>query len=145
MNKEYYERLKYLASNHLHCRLDDNVSSYIPPDLKERTYRWSLYIFSNLYEVGEDTFDPVDRKMFIELGAFFKKEHLINWTREKLIELDKKKFPQISDYLQDRIHTTTSFYELKVCLYVLRELHDDWHVIDQFIIDRSPGFKEFIV
>lgn len=144
MNKEYYLRLKDLASKHLHCNLDDNDPRYIPPDLKEKTYRWTLYIYSNLYKIGDDSFDSADRKMFIELGGFFKKEHLICWTRDRLIELEKNKASQISDYLLDRIKNTTSFYELKVCLYALRELHDDWYVIDQFIIDRSPGFVRFI-
>lgn len=144
MNQEYYNRLKELAKDHLHCNLDDNDPKYIPQDLIEKTYRWILYIYSNLYKVGEDTFDPADREMLIVIAAFLRKEHLISWTRDTLIELDKEKFPQLTDYLTSRIYTTTSFFELKVCLYVLRELQDDWHVIDQYIIDRSHGIKEFI-
>lgn len=144
MNQVYYERLKELAKDHLHCNLDDNEPRYIPLDLKERTYRWALYIYSNLYKIGEDTFDPADRGMFIVLATSFRKEHLISWTRGTLIELDKEKFPQLIDYITTRMYSTTSYYELKVCIYVLREIQDDWHVIDQYIIDQSPGIKEFV-
>ena len=57
--KEYTKRLKKIASKHLNCNLDDNEPNYIPSDLKEGTYRWFLYIFSNLYKKG-DKFDPKD-------------------------------------------------------------------------------------
>lgn len=145
MNNAYYERLKELARDHLHCNLDDNEPGYIPPDLKEKTYRWVLYIYSNLYKLGEDTIDLADREMFMGIAAFLRKEHLISWTRDTLIELDKEKVPQLKEYLLQRIHNTTSFYELKVCLHVLREVAENGYVIDQYIIDRSPGIKEFTI
>ena len=145
MNKQYFERLKYLASNHLNCALDDNEPGYIPEDLKERTYRWSLYIYSNIYKVGDDTFDPNDRQMFLDMAEMFKKEHLISWTRDKLIELNKEWILDIINYLQDRIKNTTSFFELKVCLYCYREIEDQWYVVDPFMIEMSPGLKEYVV
>lgn len=145
MNKNYYLRLKELSAKYLHCNLDDNEPGYIPPDLKERTYRWSLYIYSNLYKIGDDNFFERDRDLFIEMAQTFRKEHMISWTRDYLIELNKEKILQLHNYLNDRINNTNSFFELKVCLYLFRELNDNWFVIDQFMIDRSPGLKEFII
>jgi hypothetical protein len=145
MNKEYYERLKYLASKHLNCALDDNEPGHIPADLKDRTYRWALYIYSNLYKVGDDTFFEKDRQMFLDMAAIFKKEHMINWTRDKLIELDKEKILHLINYLNDRINSTTSFFELKACLYVLRELNDNWFVVDPFILKVSPELGEYVI
>lgn len=145
MNKQYFERLKYLASNHLNCALDDNEPRYIPDDLKERTYRWTLYIYSNIYKIGDDTFDPNDRQMFLDMTEMFKKEHLISWTRDRLIELNKERVQDITDYLQDRIKNTVSFFELKVCLYCYREIEDKWFISDPFMIEMSPGLKEYAV
>lgn len=142
--KEYAKRLKKLASKHLHCNLDDNESGYIPPDLKEGTYRWTLYIFSNLYKKGEDKFDPKDRQMFISIFDTFLESHSISWTRDTFIELDKAKYEQIFEYLKNRIDNTISFFELKACLYASRNLLYRWFVVDPFILEMSPGLKEFV-
>lgn len=141
--KGYTERFKELASKHLHCSLDDHSPDYIPQDLKEGTYRWVLYIYSNLYTVGEE-FDPHDRNMFISVSAKFKREHLISWTRDKLIELYRGKEKMIYEYLGRRIKETTNFFELKTCIYLFRVLSKEWFVTDSFTLERSPGLKEYI-
>lgn len=139
----YSGRLKELASEHLYCNLDDNEPGYIPPDLKEGTYRWTLYIYSNLYKIGDDVFDSKDRQMFISIASKFKEYHLISWTRDTLVELDRNKKGHIYNYLNERENCTRSFFELKVCIYVLRILSKKWFVVDPFILKMSPRLKEY--
>jgi hypothetical protein len=145
MIKEYCSRLKELALEHLNCSLDDNEPGYIPDDLKENTYRWNLYLYSNLYKIGADTFDNKDRQMFMDIAQTFRKEHLISWTRDRLIELDRSKVLPVLEYVKSRIENTISFFELKVCIYMFRDIYSSWFVVDPFIIEMSPGLKDFIV
>lgn len=145
--KEYAKRLKKLASKHLHCTLDDNEPGYIPPDIKEGTYRWTLYIYSNLYTEDNDEINSKDREMFIHIASTFQELHLISWTRDTLVELDGSKVGDILNYLVKRIDSTTSFFELKTALYAHESVSnssDRGCVVDPFIIKKHPGLEKYV-
>lgn len=145
--KEYAKRLKKLASKHLHCNLDDNDTGYIPPDLKEGTYRWTLYIYSNLYTEDNDEINSKDREMFIHIASTFQELHLISWTRDTLIELNGNQRGDILNYLEKRIHGTKSFFELKTAIYAYESVvnsSNKWCVVDPFIIRKHPGLEKYV-
>jgi hypothetical protein len=69
---------------------------------------------------------------------------MLSWTRDTLIELDILRYEKIFKYLEDRIKNTSDFFELKVCLYANKSLAYSWFVVDPFILEMSPGLKEFV-
>lgn len=145
INQRYIDRLIELSANHLNCSLDDNVPGYIPPDLFPGTYRWCLYMYSNMYKADEDTLLAEDKTMFLNLSSKFKSEHLISWTRDRLIELDTHKIYQIHQFLLDSILDTYSFFTFKVSIYMLRCIQDKWDYTDTFVIKNLPKIREFII
>lgn len=145
--KKYIPRLKELSEHHLNCALDDNEPNFIPADLieAEGSYRWFLYIYSNLYKPGDDTISVGDRNMFVTLFTMFKTEHLINWTRDKLIPFDKQFIQQIKMKVIENINRTESFFELRVNLYTLRCLSEGWYYTDSHVLGISNNLKEFTI
>lgn len=142
---KYVDRLKVLSAEHLNCALDDNEPGYIPADLKIGSYRWYLYMYSNMYKIGDDKISHEDKLMFIEVARKFKSEHLISWTRDRLIDLEGGILPEMQRYLLLKMRETESFFELKVILYVLRCFSENFYVVDPFILKILPGLKEFTV
>jgi hypothetical protein len=145
INPEYLNRLLALSVDHLNCSLDDNVPGYIPPDLVPGTYRWYLYMYSNMYKDDEYELLAEDKTMFLTLANKFKSEHLISWTRDRLIELDICKVSQTHQFLLDSILDTYNFYTFKVSIYMLRCLQDKWYYTDTFVIKYLPKMREFII
>ena len=139
------DRLKELASEHLHCNLDDNEPGYIPPDLKEGTYRWYLYMYSNMYKKDDHCMTREDREILFNIAYKFKEEHLISWTRDHLIEIDRSKLKDLNTFLLHKINNTDSFFELKTCIYTIRSLKDKCLTTDPFVLEILPEMKEFIV
>jgi hypothetical protein len=137
-------KLNNLSVFHLNCTLDDNEPNYIPPDLKEGTYRWILYIYSNLYTREKDYINPTDKLFLIEIFKILKDEHTISWTRDKLIELDREKEEELRLCIENNIKLTSSFFKLKVNLYLLRCFEKDWYYADPFILDISKNLKGFV-
>jgi hypothetical protein len=145
INKEYIDRLLALSVDHLNCSLDDNVPGHIPLDLVPGTYRWYLYMYSNMYKAGEYELLTEDKTMFLTLANKFRSEHLISWTRDRLLELDICKISQIHQFLLDTILYTYNFYTFKVSVYMLRCLNDKWYYTDSFVIKHLPEMRDYII
>lgn len=143
INPGYVNRLMELSVNHLNCTLDDNEPGFVPIDLKVGSYRWFLYMFSNMYKIGEDTISSEDKDMFLDIAGKFKIEHLISWTRDTLIEVDNNKLNVMHKHILFTIRDTVSFFELKVCVYLLRNYFENWLFLDPFILKIIPDFKEY--
>jgi len=145
INQEHVDRLTVLSVDHLNCSLDDNAPGYIPQDLVPGTYRWFLYMYSNMYKEGDSTLVAEDRAMFIEIAGKFRSEHLISWTRDRLIELDESKIALIYKFIHDALRSTNSFYTLKVCVHMLKCLDDGWYFTDSFVLKNLPELKGYIL
>lgn len=98
-----------------------------------------------MYKADEDTLLAEDKTMFLNLSSKFKSEHLISWTRDRLIELDTHKIYQIHQFLLDSILDTYSFFTFKVSIYMLRCIQDKWDYTDTFVIKNLPKIREFII
>jgi hypothetical protein len=98
-----------------------------------------------MYKADEDKLLAEDKTMFLTLSNKFKSEHLISWTRDRLIELDVQKIYQVYQFLGDSILDTYSFYTFKVSVYMLRCLNDKWYYTDPFVIKHLPKMKEYII
>lgn len=144
INKSYIDRIKKIAAEHLNCTLDTKKPDFIPLDLKEGTYRWYLYFYSNMYKEGDDFINKQDKIMFIDIFKKLRDEHTISWTRDTLIELDKSRIEALQKSILLNIQKTESFYELKANLYLYRMINRDWFIVDPFIIRVSENIKEFI-
>jgi hypothetical protein len=141
----YVKRIQELAAVHLNCALDDNDPGYVPQDLVPGTYRWYLYMYSNMFKIPDDRMTADDREMFVDISKKFLSEHLISWTRETLLEIKGSAVPDLQKYLQDVIHTTDRFFELKVSLYLLRCLSDNFLVTDFYSLKILPRIREYVV
>ena len=75
IKQEDIDRLINLSKTYLRCNLDDNSPDFIPEDLKPGTYRWLLYMYSNMF--GPD--DKINRSVKLIFIGIFKKlknEHI---------------------------------------------------------------------
>lgn len=144
INKSYIERIKKISAEHLNCILDTKKSDFVPLDLKEGTYRWYLYFYSNLYKENNDFINKNDKIMFIDIFKKLRDEHTISWTRNTLIELDKSRIEALQKSILLNIKRTESFHELKVNLYLYRMIDKGWFIADPFIIRVSESIKEFV-
>lgn len=140
----YVKRLQELAVYNLNCSLDDNEPGYIPPDLVPGTYRWYLYMYSNMFKVHDGQITIDDREMFIKISEKFISEHMISWTRDTLIAIKEDVALELKRYLGTVLRDTQSFSELKVALYVLRCIGDNFLVVDSYILNILPRIWYFV-
>ena len=139
----YIPRLKELSAEYLNCSLDDNPPEYIPEDLIEGSYRWFLYLYSNMFKENGDHISCSDKQMFVVLSTKFKTDHLINWTRDKLIALKKENILQIKSVCITVMNDTFSFFKLKVSIYMLKCVSEGWLYADPYIIGIMPELERF--
>ena len=144
MNKqECIDHLNSLAKDHLCCRLDDKDPDYIPADLQEGTYRWFLYMYSNMYKKSEDKISNKDKMAFLYVYRKLRDEHVICWARETLIGLDHSKKDDILKCILSNILNTDSFNELRVNLYLYRNIKNDLMIADPYILSLSKNLEKF--
>lgn len=143
MIKGSTERLMELSKTMLRCSLDDNPPDHIPSDLNPGSYRWFLYMYSNMYS-PEDKIIRADKPIFISIFNILYDHHTISWTRDTLIALDRNKLPDLTKQVLRNIKNTDNFYELKVNLYLYRCLKVGWAYADPFILEHSPSLRNFV-
>lgn len=144
IDTSYIERIKRIAERHLNCILDTKKPDFVPEDLNEGTYRWYLYFYSNMYKEGNDYINTADKIMFIDIFKRLRDEHTISWTRDTLLQLDKKRLKSLQKCILLNIRKTKSFYELKANLYLYRMINKGRFIADPFIIRVSESIKEFV-
>jgi hypothetical protein len=132
-----------LSKTKLHCSLDDNTPDYIPPDLICGTYRWFLYLFSNMYS-PEDVISKSEKLLFISIFKRLRDEHTISWTRDTLIALNKSKSAELKKVILKNIRYTENFYTLKVNLYLYRSIQTEMFYADPFVFKHSENLKKFL-
>ena len=135
-------RLSELARLHLHPNLDTPPDGGVPADLKPGTYRWALYIYSNLYKDGDDTFSKSDQPLYVQIFDKLRDEHTICWTRDKLIAVDPNKRDNLRKFVFVEILTTKSFFALRVLLHLSRMAGESF--LDDYMIHHVPSLKEFV-
>lgn len=141
---EYINRIKELSITNINSHLDDHKKDYIPPDLKEGSYRWFLYFYSNMYNDENNFISDKDKEMFIKISLKFRTEHLINWTRNSLIPLDTDKIDKVKKITENILKETNNFIVLKICIYLKRIILEEWYFIDEYILKYLPFLKEYI-
>lgn len=134
-------RLSELARLHLHSNLDTAPEGGIPADLKPGTYRWVLYIYSNLYKEGDDTFHKQDQPLYVQVFNMLRDEHTICWARDKLIAVDPGKMADLRKFVFVEILTTKSFFALRVLLHLSRMARESF--LDEYMIRHVPDLKEY--
>lgn len=139
----HIERLKQIAAIHLNCSLDDNSSDYVPSDLIPGSYRWYAYYYSNMYKKDNDYVSVSDKLLYIQVSKLLLTKHLINWTRDFLIELDRDKETELKRCILKNIKDTKSFFELKVNIFLYRSLSEDWFYADPYTFKISTNLKKY--
>lgn len=142
--KQYINRLKDLSVTHLNCRLDDHKNNYIPLELKEGSYRWFLYLYTNLFKEGDDIITSEDKKMFIQISTLFRTEHLISWVRNKIYQIREEKLAEINYHIEEILEKTYQLYIIRICLYLKRIFSERWFFIDDYILGKIPTLKHYI-
>lgn len=138
------DRLRELASDHLYVRTD--AKSYIkdiPPELVEGSYRWRVYVYSNLYRPGADTICLQDKALFIRISKGFQIQHMNPWSRGKVYPINLNRYWECRRYVLDRVYTTVSFYELRACLYLLANFRRGECIYDDYIRGLCPGISKY--
>jgi hypothetical protein len=143
--KEIIDRLKYLSSLYLNCRLDDHLSNYIPPDLKEGSYRWFLYLYTNLFNENNDIISIEDKQIFIQISEKFRTEHLISWVRNTFYNVKKEKINDVITYINNLLENTNKLYIIRICIYIKRIFSENWFFLDDYILNKIPELKQYVV
>jgi hypothetical protein len=92
---------------------------------------------------GEDVISLSDKTMFIRVSRDFQIHHMNPWSREKAFALNLDKYQECRQYILGRVYATTSFYELRVCLYMLAEFKKGMFIYDEYILRNCPGISKF--
>lgn len=138
------DRLRELAEKHLYVKTDAKSHiKGIPDDLREGSYRWRVYLYSNMYRPGEDTISVADKAMFIRVSRDFQGHHLNPWSREKAFAIDLNKYQACRQYILSRVYVTSSFHELRVCLYLLASFRKGTYIYDEYILKMCPGISKY--
>ena len=138
------EVLENLARHHIHCQLDTPPESGIPEDLKIHTYRWYAYLYSSLYKPGDDSITEDVKCVLCKLSDKLLGEHLICWSRDKLIALDPSKLLELRSVLCDGMRSEeVGFHKLRVFLYLFRMLDEDFAYVDYYMTKVLPELLEY--
>ena len=134
--------LRDMAQKFLRSKLDILPEGGIPEDLKEGSYRWALYVYSNL---DLKDISSSDRALFLEITKNFRSEHLISWTRESLQELDPDKLDDLRTKVLGKLQITQDFNELRILIYLDRVLKNEFYCVDEYILQYCPWLETYIV
>jgi len=108
------------------------------------SYRYLLYLYSNLFEKVERGLTLAEKTSLIKMYKKFKYEHSLNWVRTKLIELDIDKILNLEAYLYNCIGKTDNFVEFKIALYLLNQIRNRQYYADDYILDKMPNIKRYV-
>jgi len=97
-----------------------------------------------MYTDQNDKINSKEKLLFIRVYKKLKDEHTISWTRDTLIALNKENKSNIVECILKNIRRTDSFFELKVNLYLYRNLKNNWFVADAFVLQKSKSLNEFV-
>lgn len=112
--------------------------------LKVGSYRWRLYLYSNLFEKDPDSvLVPENRDTLLKWSEKFKTEHLPNWVRSSIYDLKEESIDEYKSYLNDLLIRSTTFTKLKIAVYGLRLLKDGDKLIDNYMIEKLPELKKY--
>ena len=119
----------------------------VQPELIPGSYRYRLYIYSNLFE--KNTLEGCnltgeDKVMLVKIFKSLLDVHALNWVREKLFEIDEDKILALKNFFLKLVMDTKSFHELKVALYGLRMIEKREYVIDDYMIELIPALSKYV-
>lgn len=112
-------------------------------DVPVKHYRWYVGIYNVFFD---RSFARITRSDKYTIFAVFRKlrdEHTINWNRNYLYEFGVEKKQDVHRLLLSVIRSTDRFDVLKVCLYLLRNIHKNC-VLDDYILRKVPELKKFL-
>lgn len=113
--------------------------------LVEGSYRWRLYLYSNLFERNpEENLRSEDKETLIKIAKKFKTEHLPNWVRDAVYDLKEESIEEYKSHLNDLLIKDISFMQLKIALYGLRLLDDGYYLIDSYMIEKIPSLRKYV-
>lgn len=138
-------RLKELSETSLFVRSD--ARSHIkdmPKELVEGSYRWRVYIYSNLFRDGGDKISPEDKDLFVRVSQGFLIQHMNPWSRVHASEFDLERIKELRTFVLEKIAATESFYELRVCLYVWAAARKGDYICDEYMLEMCPGLAEYV-
>jgi len=137
-------RLKELAASHLFVNTDAKSHiKEIPTELVEGSYRWRVYIYSNLFRKNNDLISVSDKVMFIRVSKKFLIQHMNCWSRQKVNMLDLDKYQEMRQRVLLQIYTTDSFYVLRVCLYLLAAFKARFFCYDEYMLELCPWLRSY--
>jgi hypothetical protein len=137
-------RLKELASKHLFVKTDTKSHiKDIPAELIEGCYRWKVYIYSNLFELKKDEISISDKIMFIRLSKKFLIQHMNPWSRSKLYVFNLSKYFKLRNQILQKIYSTNSFHELRICLYLLASFKNGLFCYDDYMLELCPWLNDY--
>jgi hypothetical protein len=132
--------LQHLSKTAIKCRLDNPPENGIPDDLLEGTYRWRLYVYTC---IEKEDLSSDEKQALIQVSEKFRDEHLISWTRDKLLALKEKDIAVSRELLNNTLQATSSADVLRVCIYVLRMINKKFYIVDPIILRTIPGLMGY--
>jgi hypothetical protein len=128
-----------LARTSLTCRLDTPIEG-LPDDLIEGSYRWRLYVYSN---VEKSDLSPEEKSALISVSEKLRDEHLICWTRHKLFALRENDISVVRDLLNQILNSTRDAAILRICIYALRMLNKKFYIVDPIMVEAIPDLLKY--
>ena len=133
--------LQELSKNSLVCRLDTPPANGIPDDLQVGSYRWCVYVYSN---VEKENLTDEEHSALIQASEKIRDEHLICWTRERLFDYQERDAAVIREYLNGVLSVTRSAKILRFCIYMLRLMNTKMYLIDSEILKHLPKILHYM-
>ena len=130
LNKEDKEYLKGLSE-----KWDLNFREPIT----EGTYRWYLFIYTNLYECSSEyNLTKKDRDILKNIFDKLKPEHKLTWIRRKMYEAS----PDITATYH-RVQVSTRIREHKVALYLMYCIENKEYILDDYMIETFKSLDKY--
>ena len=110
--------------------------------ITEGTYRWYLFMYSNLYECVPGY--PLKQRDKEILKSIFKKllpEHRLTWVRHRMYEAKDYIKGLCVVYKGSLVEHANSIREFKVAAYLDYCLATEQYIIDDYMIDTFGSFK----
>jgi hypothetical protein len=112
--------------------------------LIEGSYRWRLYLYSNLFERNpNELLKTEDKEALLRMAIKFKTEHLPNWVRDHIYDLKEELIEEYKGYLNDLLIKDISYTQLKIAIYGLRLISDGDLIVDSYMLKEMPELKKY--
>lgn len=144
MKPEYIDRILFLLEGQDEI-FKDVVKDYVQ-QFEDKTkyfdkYNFKVFIYNRLYEAKNIQMEDIDRRLAFDLWNDLRDEHIINWTRKKLYNVNADKMKEYQDKLKTYSSTTTSFEFFKVCMYLDRM---GLCIVDDYMLRVIPELNNLI-